>query len=126
MMHLVIDPADESLPDDWLLCARSIETGVRLGLPVWLRYARRLRERLGEGYTVVAGRLAIPLLTTTLLRVTPGTLCGERCSHHGSCAFCPGFGRSLPGATEYSGRRLQRDGKRSRGTALGRVCSKAY
>jgi asparagine synthase (glutamine-hydrolysing) len=55
---MVIDPADESLPDDWLRCARSIETGVRLGLPVWLRYARRLRERLGEGYTVMAGQLA--------------------------------------------------------------------
>jgi len=55
---VVIDPADESLPEDWLLCARSIETGVRLGLPIWLRYARRLRERLGAGYTVIAGQLA--------------------------------------------------------------------
>ncbi|MBV9302339.1 MAG: hypothetical protein JOY62_17940 [Acidobacteriaceae bacterium] len=67
-----IDPTDETLIDDWTGCATSIWTGARVALPVWLHYARRLRDRWGPGYTVVAGQLADTLADNNFTSTSAG------------------------------------------------------
>ena len=55
---VVLDPHDDSLPDEYAECAMSWMNGSRLTLPLWRRYAARIRENLGDGYRVVAGQTA--------------------------------------------------------------------
>jgi Asparagine synthase/Glutamine amidotransferase domain len=69
---VLIDPSDESLIDDWNGCAASIWTGARVALPVWLHYARRLRERWGPGYSVIAGQLADTLADNNFTSASAG------------------------------------------------------
>jgi len=69
---VVLDPQDESLPEDWALCTNSFMSGARVALPLWLRYARHLRNRLGEGYTVLTGQLADTLADNNYTLPSPG------------------------------------------------------
>jgi hypothetical protein len=55
---VVLDPADDTLPEELVQCTTSWMNGARLALPLWRRYAQRLRSRLGEGYSVLAGQTA--------------------------------------------------------------------
>jgi hypothetical protein len=55
---VVLDPQDETLPQESYLCSTSWMNGVRLTLPLWRRFALCLRECLGDGYNVVAGQTA--------------------------------------------------------------------
>jgi hypothetical protein len=55
---VVLDPQDDTLPEEVAQCATSWMNGARLALPLWRRYAQRLRDRLGPGYTVLAGQTA--------------------------------------------------------------------
>ena len=69
---IVLDPDDESLPEESVLCSTSWTNGVRLTLPLWRRFAVRLRERFGEGYNVVAGQTADTLADNNYTLPTPG------------------------------------------------------
>ncbi|HLJ41189.1 MAG TPA: asparagine synthase-related protein [Candidatus Acidoferrales bacterium] len=53
-----LDPLDEALPEEWSLCTESWTGGTRLTLPLFLRFGRRLEERLGEGYSAFSGQMA--------------------------------------------------------------------
>jgi asparagine synthetase B (glutamine-hydrolysing) len=55
---VVLDPHDDSLPEEYAECAVSWMTGSRLTLPLWRRYAALIREQVGDGYRVVAGQTA--------------------------------------------------------------------
>lgn len=55
---VVLDPADETLPEEWALCTESWTSGTRVTLPLFNRFARRIRERLGDGYRVLSGQMA--------------------------------------------------------------------
>jgi hypothetical protein len=55
---VILDPHDDSLPEEYAECAMSWMTGSRLTLPLWRRYAARIREDLGDGYRVIAGQTA--------------------------------------------------------------------
>jgi hypothetical protein len=55
---VVLDPHDETLPEESSLCSLSWMNGIRLTLPLWRRFALCLRDRLGEGYNVLAGQTA--------------------------------------------------------------------
>jgi hypothetical protein len=68
----ITDPGDDSLVEDWTICTRSIWTGVRLGLPIWLRYARRMRSRLGDDYSVIAGQFADTLADNNFTSFSAG------------------------------------------------------
>jgi len=54
----VLDPMDETLPEELVDCTISWMNGSRLTLPLWHRFARHLRELLGEGYHVINGQMA--------------------------------------------------------------------
>lgn len=56
--EVTLDPFDESLPEEWSLCTESWSGGTRVTLPVFLRFGRRLEERLGEGYSAFSGQMA--------------------------------------------------------------------
>ena len=56
--EITLDPFDEVLPEEWSLCTESWSGGTRLTLPLFLRFARRLEERLGEGYSAFSGQMA--------------------------------------------------------------------
>ncbi|MFI5125937.1 MAG: asparagine synthase-related protein [Candidatus Acidiferrales bacterium] len=56
--EITLDPFDEALPEEWLLCTESWSGGTRLTLPLFLRFGRRLEERLGEGYSAFSGQMA--------------------------------------------------------------------
>lgn len=55
---VVVDPGDESLPDEWTLLTQSWMAGSRVTLPVFHRLARRARNVLGEGSSVLSGQMA--------------------------------------------------------------------
>jgi hypothetical protein len=55
---VILDPQDETLPEESFHCNASWMNGIRLSLPLWRRFALCLRERLGEGYNVLAGQTA--------------------------------------------------------------------
>jgi hypothetical protein len=69
---VVLDPHDENLPEESVLCSTSWTNGVRLTLPLWRRFAVRLGERFGEGYNVVAGQTADTLADNNYTLPTPG------------------------------------------------------
>jgi hypothetical protein len=55
---VVLDPQDDTLPEESFRCSTSWTSGIRLTLPLWRRFALHLREHLGEGYNVLAGQTA--------------------------------------------------------------------
>jgi hypothetical protein len=69
---VVLDPHDDSLPDEYAECAVSWMTGARLALPLWRRYATGIREQLGEGYRVIAGQTADTLADNNYTLPSPG------------------------------------------------------
>jgi hypothetical protein len=69
---VVLDPNDESLPGESLLCTTSWMNGARLTLPLWRRFALHLRERLGEGYNIIAGQTADTLADNNYTCSSPG------------------------------------------------------
>ncbi|MGH9828206.1 MAG: asparagine synthase-related protein, partial [Blastocatellia bacterium] len=56
--EITLDPFDEALPEEWSLCTESWAGGTRVTLPLFLRFGRRLEERLGVGYSVFSGQMA--------------------------------------------------------------------
>ncbi|MGH9732075.1 MAG: asparagine synthase-related protein [Candidatus Acidiferrales bacterium] len=56
--EITLDPFDETLPEEWSLCTESWPGGTRLTLPLFLRFGRRLEERLGEEYSAFSGQMA--------------------------------------------------------------------
>jgi hypothetical protein len=69
---VVLDPRDETLPEESLLCTTSWMSGARLTLPLWRRFALHLRERLGEGYNIIAGQTADTLADNNYTCSSPG------------------------------------------------------
>ena len=69
---VVLDPYDDSLPEEYAECAVSWMTGARLALPLWRRYATGIREHLGEGYRVIAGQTADTLADNNYTLPSPG------------------------------------------------------
>jgi asparagine synthetase B (glutamine-hydrolysing) len=59
---VVLDPQDDTLPEESFRCSATWMNGIRLALPLWRRFALRLREHLGEGYNVLAGQTADTLV----------------------------------------------------------------
>jgi asparagine synthetase B (glutamine-hydrolysing) len=55
---VLLDPQEESLPEEWTWCTNSWMSGARVTLPLWYRFAKHLRNRLGVGYTVLSGQMA--------------------------------------------------------------------
>ena len=55
---VVLDPQDDTLPEESFRCSNSWMNGIRLSLPLWRRFALCLGEHLGEGYNVLAGQAA--------------------------------------------------------------------
>ncbi|MGA8030503.1 MAG: asparagine synthase-related protein, partial [Bryobacteraceae bacterium] len=55
---VVIEPADELIPEEWAQCCSSWMTGTRVTLPLFVRVGEYLRDRFGEGYTVLSGQIA--------------------------------------------------------------------
>ena len=55
---ILLDPADQSIPEEWALCTGSWMTGARATTPLFLRCGMYLRDRLGEGYTALSGQMA--------------------------------------------------------------------
>lgn len=69
---VVLDPYDDTLPEESLLCTTSWMNGARLTLPLWRRFALRLSERLGEGYNIIAGQTADTLADNNYTCSSPG------------------------------------------------------
>ena len=69
---IIVDPQDDSLPDECFQCSASWMSGVRLILPLWRRFALHLTERLGVGYNVLAGQTADTLADNNYTSLTPG------------------------------------------------------
>jgi hypothetical protein len=69
---IVIDPNDESLPEEWALCTGSWATGTRVTLPLFLRCGVYLRDRLGEGYAALSGQMADTLADNNYTISSPG------------------------------------------------------
>ena len=69
---VVLDPRDEMLPEELLLSTTTWMNGVRLTLPLWRRFASHLRDRLGEGYHIIAGQLADTLADNSYTHSSPG------------------------------------------------------
>ncbi|MGB6482873.1 MAG: asparagine synthase-related protein [Candidatus Acidiferrales bacterium] len=53
-----LDPQDEALPEEWANCTSSWSGGTRITLSLFYRFAMRMRERLGEGYSAFSGQMA--------------------------------------------------------------------
>ncbi|HEV2489261.1 MAG TPA: asparagine synthase-related protein [Candidatus Acidoferrales bacterium] len=55
---VVIDPQDETLPDEWTMLTESWMAGSRVMMPLFHRLAGRARSLLGEGCSVLSGQMA--------------------------------------------------------------------
>ena len=55
---VVIEPTDETLPDEWQMLTESWMGGSRLTLPIFHRLAQRARNLLGEGSGIISGQMA--------------------------------------------------------------------
>jgi asparagine synthetase B (glutamine-hydrolysing) len=55
---LYLNPRDEALPEEWAKCTASWSGGTRITLPLFYRFATRMRERLGEGHVAFSGQMA--------------------------------------------------------------------
>jgi Asparagine synthase/Glutamine amidotransferase domain len=55
---VVLDPDDESLPEEWQICTESWMNGARITLPLFYRFALVAKERLGADYSVLSGQMA--------------------------------------------------------------------
>ncbi|MGC1107213.1 MAG: asparagine synthase-related protein [Candidatus Acidiferrales bacterium] len=53
-----LDPKDEALPGEWAKCTSSWSGGTRITLPLFYRFAARMRESLGEEYGAFSGQMA--------------------------------------------------------------------
>jgi hypothetical protein len=69
---VVLDPQDKTLPEESLRCTTLWMNGARLTLPLWRRFALHLRERLGEGYNIIAGQTADTLADNNYTCSSPG------------------------------------------------------
>ncbi len=69
---VLLDPQDDALPDEVTQCINSWTNGARLVLPLWHRYAERLRQRFGDGYTALAGQTADTLADNNYTLPTTG------------------------------------------------------
>lgn len=55
---ICIDPLDECLPDEWSACCQSWTGGVRVTLPLFYRFAKRLSSLFGCGFSTFSGQMA--------------------------------------------------------------------
>jgi hypothetical protein len=69
---IVLNPNDESLPEEYERCAESWMTGARLALPLWHRYAKRIRSLLGDECRILAGQTADTLADNNYTCETSG------------------------------------------------------
>lgn len=53
-----LDTQEENLPDEWMKCAASCSGGTRVTLPLFYRFANRMRERFGAGWSLFSGQMA--------------------------------------------------------------------
>lgn len=57
--HVVnVNPRDESLPSEWTRCIGSWSGGTRTTLPLFSRFASRMRDIYGTGYSTFSGQMA--------------------------------------------------------------------
>ncbi|MHB8754661.1 MAG: asparagine synthase-related protein [Candidatus Acidiferrales bacterium] len=56
--EIILHPFDQALPEEWSLCTESSASGTRVALPLFLRFGRRLGERMGAGYSAFSGQMA--------------------------------------------------------------------
>ena len=57
--HVVrLDPCDDVLPEEWMKCVGSWSGGTRVTLPMFYRFAARMRELCGAGYSAFSGQMA--------------------------------------------------------------------
>ena len=72
--HLTVelDPADESIPEDWVHTANSWMNGTRITFPLWIRLGGLLRNRLGQGYVALSGQMADTLADNNYTSATMG------------------------------------------------------
>jgi hypothetical protein len=120
---VLIDPNDESLIDDWTHCATSIWTGARVALPVWLHYARRLRERWGPGYTVLAGQLADTLADNNFTSASAGYTLRRAFFSSAFLKFLPALSKIAPAPDGRLGRLLISLIRKFAGPRWARMCA---
>jgi Asparagine synthase len=101
---VVLDPQDDSLPDESVHCSASWMSGVRLILPLWRRFALHLRERLGDGYNVLAGQTADTLADNNYTSPTPGYLLRRIFFSSWFLRFLPPLRAISPSADSFLGR----------------------
>ncbi|MGH9729327.1 MAG: asparagine synthase-related protein [Candidatus Acidiferrales bacterium] len=87
--EITLDPFDEDLPEEWSLCTESWTGGTRLTLPLFLRFGRRLQERLGEGYSAFSGQMADTLADNNYTLPSMGYRARR-------LFYSPAFHRALP------------------------------
>jgi asparagine synthetase B (glutamine-hydrolysing) len=70
--QVVIDPEDDSLPEEWRFLTESWMGGARLTTLLFDRLGAHLQERLGAGYVVLSGQLADTLADNNYTLPLPG------------------------------------------------------
>lgn len=53
-----LDTQEENLPDEWVKCATCCSGGMRITLPLFYRFANRMSERFGAGWSIFSGQMA--------------------------------------------------------------------
>jgi len=57
--HVVrVNPRDDALPQEWMKCVGSWSGGTRVTLPMFYRFAVRMREMYGADYSAFSGQMA--------------------------------------------------------------------
>jgi Glutamine amidotransferase domain/Asparagine synthase len=67
-----LDSRDEALPEEWANCTGSWSGGTRITLPLFYRFATRMRTLLGEGYGAFSGQMADTLADNNYTLPSPG------------------------------------------------------
>ena len=104
---IVVDPRDESLPEEWAICSNSM-TGIRVQLPLFHRFGTFLRERLGEGYGVLSGQMADTVADNNYTSPSAGYMMRRAFFSPWFMSLLPALRRLVPSTIGLAGRGVRR------------------
>lgn len=67
-----LDPQDDNLPDEWMMCMTSWSSGTRITLALFYRIAKRMRELFGMDWAAFSGQMADTLADNNYTLSSPG------------------------------------------------------
>lgn len=102
--EIILDPFDDTLPNEWSLCTESSASGTRVTIPLFLRFARRFGERFGAGYNAFSGQMADTLADNNYTLPSMGYTLRR-------LFYSPGFHRVLPLLKKLAPSKRSRVGK---------------